>query len=131
MRPTFTRSSSLCKCTETGMLKGSKVLLKSLVFLYLIHSMCPLHLVIQKWPSWESVCDGGICPRLASGPLRHIWRGLGLGGRQERGRAGTEDHHHGSTEAWLAESQRLSGSCGVSALIWLHRIKHIRIKLKN
>ena len=61
----------------------------------------PVRLVAQGWRPWQPVGDRGICPRLASGPLRHAQCGLGLGGRQEWGRPWTEDHRRGSTQAWL------------------------------
>lgn len=61
----------------------------------------PVHLVSQGRGSWQSVRDGGICPRLASGPLWHTQCGLGLGGRQEWGWPWTKDQRCGSTQAWL------------------------------
>lgn len=60
--------------------------------------------IMQRRSSWKSVSDGGVRARLASGPLQHAGCGLGLGGRQERGRAWTKDQRPRSTETWRAES---------------------------
>lgn len=81
----------------------------------------PICLVAQGWRSRQSVGDGGICPRLASGSFRHSQRGLGLGGRQERGRPRAEDDRCGFSQARLAESQRLSRSCAVSTVTQQHK----------
>lgn len=77
--------------------------------------------VAQRWRSRQSVGDGGICPRLASGSFRHSQCGLGLGGRQERGRPRAEDDRCGFTQAGLAQSQRLSWSCAVSTVTQQHK----------
>ena len=77
----------------------------------------PVGLVAQRWRPGQSVGDGGVFPRLASGPLQLAERGLGLGGRPERGRPRTEDRCSGHAQARLTESQRLPGSRRVSAVI--------------
>lgn len=81
---------------------------------------CPVCPAGQGQHSRESVCDGGVRPGLASGPLQYAQCGLGLGGRQERGRAWTENCCCWSTEAGLTSSQRLSQSCRVSTIIRQH-----------